>query len=145
MKKLLITIFVIMPTYMMFGQTTLFQEILNPPIVMTTSGEPDPNDPYYDDPEDILLERIFNGMAGPRSISLETVLANYTSQCITIFVEYYTGPVYVEVKSNGNTLIYDVCNILFEGEIIIPIDTLSPGMYQLVVRTGSTYTGYLLL
>ena len=130
MKKLLITILAIIPAYMMLGQT----------------GEKGSGvDPYYDDPEDILLERTFNGMAGPRSISLEEVSASYTNNNLIINVENYSGLLYIEIKNHGASVFYDIRNIIFNGEIVIPIDYLPSGVYQLVIETGSIYMGAFIL
>ena len=144
MKKLFITILTIIPAYLMSGQTN--QEILPPPIViMSSTAETSGVDPYYEDPEDIWLERSLNGMAGPRSISLEDVSASYTANYLIINVENYSGPLYIELKNRGVSVFYDIRNITFNGVITIPIDDLSAGVYQLVIRTGSTYSGYFIL
>jgi len=83
-------------------------------------------------------------MTRPRSISFEMVLIDYMNQKINnISAEYYTNIVYV--RNNGNTLLYDIRNMSFEGEIIILIGSLPMGMCRLVVRMSLTYTGYLLM
>ena len=144
MKKLFITILTIIPAYLMSGQT--IQELVTPPtVIMGSAADTSSVDPYYEDPEDIWLERSLNGMAGPRSISLEDVSASYTDNYLIINVEYYSGPLYIEIKKQGASVFYDIRNITFNGVIIIPIDDLSVGVYQLVIRAGSTYSGYFIL
>jgi len=82
-------------------------------------------------------------MARQRSISFEIILIDYMNQKINISVEYYTNIVYV--RNSGNTLLYDIRNMSFEGEIIILIGSLLMGTCRLVVRMSLTYTGYLLM
>ena len=44
------------------------------------------------------------------------VLANYMTQKINMRIKY-TNPVYVEAKSKGNTLLYDIRNISYSDKI----------------------------